>query len=73
MQGRVTRWCRTYGFVRADDDDNRDLFVHYSAIKRQGFRSLNEGERVTFDIARDARGRALAVNVVPQLNGEIWR
>jgi len=39
-----------YGFITGDD--GQDVFVHYSAISGSGFRSLQEGESVTFEVAQ---------------------
>ncbi len=62
MTGHV-KWFdpkKGYGFITAED--GRDLFVHFSAVVRGGFKTLYEGERVVFDIADSERG-ATAVNV----------
>jgi CspA family cold shock protein len=50
-----------YGFIA--QDDGPDVFVHYSAIQMDGFRTLVEGDRVEFDVAsgRDGRAQAAAV------------
>lgn len=50
-----------YGFVRRDDG-GADVFVRHSSIEATGFRTLREGERVTFELGDDGRGpRALHV------------
>jgi cold shock protein len=43
-----------YGFITGDD--GQDVFVHYSAITGDGFRSLQEGESVTFEVAQGPKG-----------------
>ncbi|MGD8484890.1 MAG: cold-shock protein [Thioalkalispiraceae bacterium] len=53
-----------YGFI-AQDDGNDDVFVHFSAIQGDGFRTLAEGEKVTFDIEAGPKGPQ-ASNVVKQ-------
>lgn len=50
-----------YGFITADD--GTDIFVHYSAIKADGFKSLDEGAAVSFDVTQSDRGPQ-ATNVV---------
>jgi len=49
-----------YGFIEQENGD--DVFVHHSAINSNGFKSLKEGERVTFEIEQGQKGPA-AVNV----------
>ncbi|MGI6163507.1 MAG: cold shock domain-containing protein [Bacillota bacterium] len=56
MQGTV-KWFNAqkgYGFIQRDDGP--DVFVHYSAIKTEGFRTLNEGDLVEFDIVEGPKG-----------------
>ena len=43
-----------YGFI--EDDDGGDVFVHYSGITGSGYKSLSDGDRVTFDVQQDSRG-----------------
>jgi cold shock protein len=62
IEGKV-RWfnaAKGYGFI--DIGDGIDVFVHYSAIQKEGYRTLTEGERVRFTVAEGPKGR-LAVNV----------
>jgi len=52
-----------FGFIRAED--GTDVFVHYSAIQAEGFRSLEEGQSVQFDIVNSDRGpQAANVTVI---------
>jgi len=56
-QGAV-KWFNSekgYGFI-AQDGGGPDVFVHYSAIDTQGYRSLDEGQRVEFDITQGDKG-----------------
>ncbi|RCX31253.1 cold-shock protein [Thioalbus denitrificans] len=52
-----------FGFI-APDDGSEDVFVHYSAIQGSGFRTLKEGQSVTYEIQRGPKGLQ-AANVVP--------
>ena len=49
-----------YGFI--EQEDGSDVFVHHSGINGNGFKSLREGDRVTFDVEQGQKGPA-AVNV----------
>ncbi len=63
MLGKV-KWFnkeKGYGFIEREDGD--DVFVHYSAIQEDGFKSLNEGQEVEFEIVDGSRGPQ-AANVV---------
>lgn len=52
-----------YGFIKPDDG-SRDVFVHVSAVMSSGLGTLNEGQRVSFDIEPDKRGKGpKAVNL----------
>ncbi len=44
-----------YGFIKLNDDD-KDIFVHYSSIQGDGFKSLVEGEEVQFELAEGPKG-----------------
>ena len=50
-----------YGFIQPDDG-GKDVFVHISALERAGIGTLNEGQRVKYDLARD-RGKEAAANL----------
>lgn len=63
MKGTV-KWFNAekgYGFIRSDDGE--DVFVHFSAIQGDGFKSLDEGQEVEFDKVSGERGPQ-AANVV---------
>ncbi|HOB39556.1 MAG: cold shock domain-containing protein [Limnochordia bacterium] len=63
MTGRV-KWFsaeKGYGFIECEDGE--DVFVHFTAIQGSGFRTLNEGEEVSFEIVQGDRGPQ-AANVV---------
>ena len=51
-----------YGFIQPDDG-SKDVFVHISAVERAGMRSLNEGQKVSFDLERGQQGKTSAVNL----------
>ena len=64
MQNGKVRWFdekKGFGFIAREND--KDVFVHYSAIQEKGFRTLAEGQPVTFEIAEGPQG-VHAVNVV---------
>lgn len=55
-QGKV-KWfnaAKGYGFIEREDGD--DVFVHFSAINAEGYKTLEEGQAVSFDIVEGARG-----------------
>ena len=63
-QGTV-KWFNSekgYGFI-ANDEGGEDVFVHFSAINGEGFKSLEEGQAVSYDLTEGARGMQ-AANVV---------
>jgi len=56
MQGTVKFFNaeKGYGFIQREGGD--DVFVHFSAIQGEGYRSLEDGQRVEFDVARGRKG-----------------
>jgi CspA family cold shock protein len=64
FEGKV-KWFdpkKGYGFIERDEGD--DVFVHFSSIEGEGFKSLSEGQKVTFDIVESDKGPQ-ASNVKP--------
>jgi len=64
-EGTVKWFNDSKGFGFIEQDGGKDVFVHHSAIQADGFKSLQEGARVTFDIVEGEKGPA-AANVVQQ-------
>lgn len=57
MKGKV-KWFNAekgYGFI--NDEQGRDVFVHYSHIQQEGYKTLNEGEAVEFDVIDSEKGK----------------
>jgi CspA family cold shock protein len=66
MAKGTVKWfnpTKGYGFI-APDSGGKDVFVHISAVQKAGLRTLNEGQKVGFDIEQQQNGRAAAVNLV---------
>ncbi len=64
MAEGIVKWFsnqKGYGFI--EQDGEKDVFVHHSAIDGSGFKTLAEGDRVTFDVEQDDKGPS-ARNVV---------
>ena len=71
MSNGTVKWFNAekgYGFI-ADDDGGNDVFVHFSAIQADGFKTLNEGQKVTFSTEPDPKNsdklRAVARATTP--------
>ena len=57
MATGTVKWFNTtkgYGFIQPDDG-GADVFVHISAVERAGLRSLNEGDKISFELERDRK------------------
>ncbi len=61
MSEGTVKWFneqKGFGFIQMDDGG--DIFVHYSAIQSRGFRTLREGQRVSFEVTEGQKGPAAA-------------
>ncbi|MGD0282798.1 MAG: cold-shock protein [Dissulfurispiraceae bacterium] len=63
LEGKVKWFNESKGFGFIQQDNGGDVFVHFSSIKSEGFKTLAEGQRVQFDIEEGDRGPK-AVNVI---------
>ncbi len=67
MANGTVKWfndSKGFGFI-TDDAGGEDLFAHFSAIQGQGFKTLKEGQRVSFDVAMGPKGKQ-ASNIRPE-------
>ena len=51
-----------YGFIQPDDG-GKDVFVHVSAVEQAGMRTLNEGQKVSFELEQGRQGKTSAINL----------
>ena len=68
MQTGTVKWFNSqkgFGFIQPEDG-GKDVFVHISAVERAGMNTLNEGQKVSFDVVADRRtGKSSADNLKP--------
>ncbi|MDE0306628.1 MAG: cold-shock protein [Albidovulum sp.] len=67
MPGGTVKWfnqVKGYGFIQPEDG-SVDAFVHISAVERSGLTTLNEGQKVTFELVTGRNGRMAAENLKP--------
>lgn len=65
METGTVKWfdaAKGFGFL-TNDDTGEDVFVHQSAIQMQGYRSLEAGQNVSYDVEKTPEGKTKAVNV----------
>ena len=63
MQRGIVKWfnsAKGYGFIAPDNSSGKDVFVHFSAIKGDGYRQLVEGQRVEFEVVKGKKGEQAA-------------
>ena len=66
MPKGTVKWfnpTKGYGFI-APDTGGKDVFVHIRAVQKAGLRSLNEGQKVAFEVEQQQNGRTAAVNLM---------
>lgn len=65
MANGTVKWFNSkkgFGFI-APDIGGKDVFVHYSTLEKSGMTSLNDDQKVTFDVETDRDGRQSAINI----------
>jgi CspA family cold shock protein len=60
LQGTVKWFNESKGFGFIEQEEGKDIFVHYSAIAGSGFKTLNEGDKVEFEVVDGPKGPAAA-------------
>ena len=66
MSTGTVKWfnpTKGYGFIKPDDSEN-DVFVHISAVERAGLNTLQDGQKVTYELAEDRQGRVSADSLI---------
>ncbi len=66
MTTGTVKWfnpTKGYGFIKPDDSEN-DVFVHISAVERAGLNTLQDGQKITYELAEDRQGRVSADSLV---------
>lgn len=66
MPAGTVKWfnaTKGYGFIEPEDG-SKDVFVHISAVERAGLRTLNEGQKVSFELETGRNGKMAATNLV---------
>ena len=65
-EGKVKWFSNSKGYGFIERPDGEDVFVHFSAVKMDGYRSLEEGQKVSFDIVDGSKGKqAENVQLIP--------
>jgi cold shock protein len=65
MSSGTVKWFngqKGYGFIQPDDG-SPDVFVHISAVEKAGLNGLNEGQKISYDVEADRRGKSSAANL----------
>ncbi|MEE9614197.1 MAG: cold-shock protein [Thermodesulfobacteriota bacterium] len=65
LTGKVKWFNESKGFGFIEQESGEDVFVHFSAIQSEGFKTLAEGQSVEFEVTQDAKGTK-AINVIPK-------
>ena len=66
MTNGTVKWfnpTKGYGFIKPDDSEN-DVFVHISAVERAGLNTLQDGQKISYELAEDRQGRTSADSLV---------